>query len=124
MMENNKTTWEDHMRNSDIVKQREKREREAFLVASKEALRKACRKKIDTTMIGAINVIELELFVLMGENDSHSLKLREAYGRIRSKILDNGNNQKRIIDEEISQYTVEWNKQTLVMPVRNNSEGK
>ncbi len=124
MMEDSKTTWEDHKRNSDIVRQREKKERETFLLASKEALRKTCRKKIDTTMIGAINVIELELFGLMSENDSLSLKLREAYGRIRSKILDNGNNQKRIIDEEISQYTVEWNKQTLVMPVRNISEGK
>lgn len=123
-MEDSKTTWEDHKRNSDIVRQREKKERETFLLASKEALRKTCRKKIDTTMIGAINVIELELFGLMSENDSLSLKLREAYGRIRSKILDNGNNQKRIIDEEISQYTVEWNKQTLVMPVRNISEGK
>jgi hypothetical protein len=113
-----------HAEYSRIVNDRKEKERTSFLTASKEALSKTCRKKIDTTMIGAINVIELELFELMSDNSSLSLKLREAYGRVRSKILDNGNNQKRILDEEISQYTVEWNKQTLVMPVRNISEGK
>lgn len=71
-----------------------------------------CKKKIDTTMIGALSSIEEifgDLWNHLGYNKTdEQLEWHSKYEKLRSKILDNGNNQKRKIDEEFEKYKVDW----------------
>ena len=45
--------------------------------------------------------------------------MKELYNKVRSEILDRGNNQARNIDAELSQYEVEWTRYQIKMPVIN-----
>lgn len=102
---------------------RVKKEREAFLDASRDRLKTVCLKKIDTTMIGALDAIEKELSELIGDcSNADQIMLKEAFLRARSKILDNGNNQKRAISDEIRHYIVDWQMYTITMPVKSQNE--
>lgn len=75
------------------------------------------RKKIQTTMIGALSSIEENFgFLWDGDEEQHKL-YKELYDKIRSEILDKGNNQARNIDAELSHYDVEWLKYSMTMPV-------
>lgn len=90
-----------------------------YLAKSNDRLKSIMMKKIETTMIGSLDAIEKEINELtrnLSKNDS--IMLREAYSRIRSKILDNGNNQKRAINEEMKHYTVNWNMYKMTIPVK------
>ena len=93
--------------------------RDEYLIKSNERLKTIMLKKIDTTMIGALDAIEKEIneFTRKLSKDD-SITLREAYSRLRSKILDNGNNQKRSVNEEMKHYTVHWNMYTMTIPVK------
>jgi hypothetical protein len=97
-----------------------KTEREAYLEESNNRLRDICIKKIDTTMIGALDAIESEI-ALFSENlaDSDKIKLRGLYSKVRSRVLDNGNNQKRAIVEEFKHYTIDWQKYKITMQVKS-----
>jgi len=97
-----------------------KTEREAYLEESNNRLRGICIKKIDTTMIGALDAIESEIS-LFSENlaDSDKIKLRGLYSKVRSRVLDNGNNQKRAIVEEFKHYTIDWQKYKITMQVKS-----
>jgi c-di-AMP phosphodiesterase-like protein len=88
---------------------------------SKDRLSKILRKKIQTTMIGALSSVEEHLGFLWN-NGSMNLteeqkKMKALYETIRSEILDKGNNQARNIDAELAQYDVEWLRYSLTMPV-------
>jgi len=108
---------------SDIVKNRAdyKKQRDSkYKIDSKERLSKILKKKIQTTMIGALSTIE-EHFGFLWENDESSEEDKQAmlnlYQKIRSEILDKGNNQARNIDAELSQYDVEWLKYSMKIPM-------
>lgn len=92
---------------------------------SNERLKTACVKRIDTTMIGSLDIIEKEIDNLALNLDKEdSIKLKDAYSRIRSKILDNGNNQKRATNEEFKHYTIHWNMYTTTLQFKpRNQEG-
>lgn len=81
---------------------------------SKDRLSQNMKKKIRTTMIGAVSAIEDHLGPLIDQEPS----LDEVFQRIRADILDKGNHQLRNVDVELSQYDVEWKRHTLTMPVR------
>lgn len=84
---------------------------------SKDRLSKIMKKKIQTTMIGALSSIEEHLgFLWDGDTEQHKM-LKDIYVKIRSEILDKGNNQARNIDAELSHYDVEWLKYSIKMPV-------
>ncbi len=94
-------------------------EREAYLQASNDRLREICTKKIDTTMIGSLDAVESEIAVYSeGLSESEKLKLKGLYSKIRSRVLDNGNNQKRAITEEFKHYIIDWQKYTMTMQVK------
>lgn len=88
---------------------------------SKDRLSKILKKKIQTTMIGALSTIEENLGHLWGNNVANpsedQKKMKAVYEKIRSEILDRGNNQARNIDAELSQYEVEWLRYSIKMPV-------
>ncbi len=85
---------------------------------SRDRLSNVLKKKVQTTMIGALSTIEENLGFLW-ENDSCTVtkaQMQEIYNKIRSEILDRGNNQARNIDAELSQYDVSWLKYSIKMP--------
>lgn len=88
-----------------------------YLCDSKDRLSKILKKKIQTTMIGSLSTIEEHLgFLWDGDSKEHA-EMRKIYEKIRSEILDKGNNQSRNIDAELSQYEVKWLKYQLQLPV-------
>jgi transcription termination factor Rho len=89
---------------------------------SKERLSKILKKKIETTMIGALSSIEDHFGFLWASNSDSApteeqVTMRDLYQQIRSEILDKGNSQARNIDAELSQYEVEWTKYSIAIPV-------
>ena len=88
---------------------------------SKDRLSKILKKKIQTTMIGALSSIEENLGFLWEEDNPtiNKKQLKDIYNKIRSEILDKGNNQARNIDAELSQYEIEWLRYSIKIPVIN-----
>lgn len=112
----------------DIVKKRKdyKAVREQqYKEDSKERLSKLLKKKVQTTMIGALSSIE-EHFGFLWEDckTEDQKKFKELYDNVRSEILDKGNHQARNIDAELAQYEVEWKKYHLKIPVIPQKENK
>lgn len=88
---------------------------------SKDRLSKILKKKIQTTMIGALSSIEENFGFLWNSIDGNLTKeqqvMKNIYEKVRSDILDKGNNQARNIDAELAQYDVEWLRYSMKMPV-------
>jgi predicted esterase YcpF (UPF0227 family) len=91
---------------------------------SKKRLSSIMKKKIQTTMIGAISSIEEHFAFLLEGNDEDSKKMQEVFQKIRSEILDKGNHQLRNVDVELSQYDIEWLRYSIQMPVKNIGDQK
>lgn len=91
---------------------------------SKARLKSLVDKKIDTTMIGALSAFEENVFksdFFNGLDYDDKLELKNCFEKARSKILDIGNNSKRILDEEFDLYTIEWNRYQMVMKVKSRN---
>ena len=94
-----------------------------YQIESKDRLSKILKKKVQTTMIGALSTME-KYFGFLWNSDTSKLtedqkKMLELYQAMRSEILDKGNHQARNIDAELSQYNVEWLRYNITMPVIN-----
>ena len=90
---------------------------------SKERLLKISKKKIQTTMIGALSTVEKHLGFLWGHESSEELTpeqehLKEIYDEIRSEILDRGNNQARNLETEFAAYDINWLRYQITLPVK------
>ena len=98
----------------DFKNKREEREREV----SKEKLFLASKKKIQTTMIGAIATIESNFgFLWEGEVlTKEQAELKNIFEQARSEILDRGNTQIRNLENEFNNYEIFWKKYTLQLP--------
>lgn len=85
---------------------------------SKDRLSKLLKKKVQTTMIGALSTIEEHFGFLWADCKTEDEKrFKDLYNKVRSEILDKGNHQARNIDSELSQYEIEWLKYNLKIPV-------
>lgn len=112
---------------ADLIKEKsnyQSQRSDKYKVDSKDRLSKIMRKKIETTMIGALSTIEDSFGFLWGKDQEEPLTdeqeiMRELYNSVRSEILDRGNNQARNIDAELGQYEVEWKKYSMTIPVIN-----
>lgn len=87
---------------------------------SRKRLDRIASKKMKTTFIGALSVFEQSEFgSLWGHNKPLSeltdeeRKWREIWEEVRTEILNNGNNQLRALQNEISQYKISWNRHTI-----------
>ena len=93
---------------------------------SKDRLSKILKKKVETTMIGALSSIEEHLgFLWEGDGETLTTEqqmMHDVYQRVRSEILDKGNTQARNMDSELSQYDVKWLKYSVTIPVKNIDE--
>ena len=93
-----------------------------YLDLSKERLLKIGKKKIQTTMIGALSTLEKRFGFLWGQDQEGDLTpeqehLKELYEEIRSEILDRGNNQMRNLESEFAQYDIKWLRYNMKLPV-------
>lgn len=90
---------------------------------SKERLSKILKKKVETTMIGALSSIEEHFAFLWTSSDGQAISeeqkiMFEAFQRVRSEILDKGNTQARNIDAELNQYDVKWLRYSMTLPLQ------
>lgn len=118
---------------ADLIRKKSdyRQSREAkYKVDSKDRLSKIVRKKIETTMIGALSTVEEHFGFLWYNEDGSPLTaeqttMKDLYQQVRSEILDKGNNQARNTDAELAQYEVQWLKYSMELPVikRNYEEG-
>ena len=103
---------------------------EQYKESSKERLAKIAKKKIQTTMIGALSTVEKSFGVLWGHESDEPLSpeqehMKSLYEEVRSEILDRGNNQARNLEAELNQYDVKWLRYQLNLPVvPRNEEGE
>ena len=116
-MDNN---YADLIKNNSDYKERRASK---YKTDSKERLSKILKKKIETTMIGALSSIEDHFGFLWASNSDsdpteEQVIMSDLYQQIRSEILDKGNSQARNIDAELSQYEVAWTKYSIDIPVR------
>ncbi len=97
---------------------------------SKDRLSKILRKKVETTMIGALSSVEEHFsFLWVNENGAQTPEqkiMHDLFQKVRSEILDKGNTQARNVDAELSQYDIKWLRYTVEMPIanQNQEEGK
>ena len=99
---------------------------------SKDALFKSCKKKIQTTMIGALSTLEEGFGFLWGfENQEDELTkeqehLKDIYEEARAKILDSGNTQIRNLESEFAGFEITKKRYKYTIPVKspNSSEGE
>jgi hypothetical protein len=98
------------------VEQVKKDNLKRYQTDSKRRLVKNVATKFTTTMIGALSQFEQRFGELWGiDKDYHDLTPEERYWRnlweeARAEILNNGNNQSRACQDEISQYTMTWDR--------------
>ena len=93
-----------------------------FKYDSKTRLSKILKKKVETTMIGALSSIE-EHFAFLWTNDSGELSpeqkiMYDTFQKVRSEILDKGNTQARNVDAELNQYEVKWLRYSVNLPLK------
>jgi hypothetical protein len=108
--------------------QRRSDKEEKYKDSSKRRLLSILKKKFDTTIIGSLAAFEERFGELWGHGlplehlDEDQLYWRELWNEARSKILDNGNSNLRAAQNEISQYTLSWNRYVNNFNYRNNEE--
>ncbi len=109
----------------DLKNIREQRKKEV----SKDELFKICKKKIQTTMIGALDVVEKRFGFLWsfegGDDLSEEQKqLKDIYDEARADILDKGNTQIRNLEAEFSDYEVTKKRYSINLPISENNLGE
>ena len=108
----------------DYKKSREDRYKEV----SKDALFKASKKKIQTTMIGALSTIEEHFGFLWGfelpedQLTPEQKHVKSIFEDIRAKILDRGNTQIRSLESEFVNYEISKKKYFINLPVAKKGE--
>jgi transcription termination factor Rho len=106
----------------NIIRQRKERERLETEEFSKKKLLKNTNKKILTTGVGIIAVVEKNLGFLWGHEQKRELTTEERYieekfQTLRKEAFDNINKQIRNNEEEFKLYTIVCNGYSLQLPV-------
>jgi hypothetical protein len=110
----------------DLKAARDSRNKEV----SREKLLKVAKKKIQTTMIGALSTIEESFGFLWGlwsqeeERTEEQKKIQELYEDARAKILDRGNTQIRNLELEFINYDISRKKYLINLPIVKENEGE
>lgn len=127
-------------KNASLVNERRITRAKEFAEQSRKRLQKIAATKIRTTFIGSLSEFEKSfgfLWGLSGEGlTAEQSKLlsvlddagfgieffREAWDNARTAVLNNGNNQMRALDQEISQYSMTWNRYHMTLPVKGQKD--
>ena len=93
-----------------------------------DRLCKKIKKKIQTTMIGALDVIEKQFGFLWSHGDKEKVltpeqeMIKSLYEEARAHILDKGNTQIRNLEIELNAYDIQAKKYTFNLPVVKGAE--
>ena len=93
---------------------------------SRDKLFKAAKKKIQTTMIGALSTLEESFGFLWGfeggdeDKTPEQKHIHDIYEDARAKILDRGNTQIRSLESEFINYEIVRKKHFISLPVTKN----
>ena len=92
----------------------------------RDRLKKIIGTKIDTTMVYPLSQFEICFGDLWGKNKTddelteEEKNNRDKWEICRTKILNNGNRQKRNAYKELDMYSVIWNRYTAeLVPIEN-----
>ena len=90
---------------------------------SKDRLLKISKKKIQTTMIGALSTLEENLGFLWGHESDEDISpeqqhMKTIFEQVRSDILDKGNTQIRNLEAEFNYYDITWLRFQVDLPVK------
>ena len=101
---------------------------EKYKYDSKDRLSKILKKKVQTTMIGALSSIEEHFSFLWSTEGSEMTPeqqiMYDTFQKVRSEILDKGNTQARNVDAELAQYDVKWLRYQTSIPIKNQDLGE
>ena len=100
---------------------------EKYKTDSKFRLSKILKKKVETTMIGALSSVEEHFSFLWTNKDGGDLSpeqkiMHDTFQKVRSEILDKGNTQARNVDAELNQYDVKLLKYSINIPVKTKED--
>lgn len=107
----------DHYESVKRVAEFKRAREEKLKEVSKNRLLKIAKKKIQTTMIGALSAIEKHFEDLLAKDDP---KINHMFEELRSEILDRGNTQIRNLENELNHYDVVWKKNTIFLPFKGD----
>ena len=105
------------------LEEKKKKQQEAHLQLSKKRLIESIERKFNTANIGILALIEKHFGHLWGYNQQRRLtederEMANIWSILRAEILDHGNHQKRGAINEISEYTLNWEKYRITfLPV-------
>ena len=108
----------------DLKSAREERHRDI----SRDKLFKAAKKKLQTTMIGALSTLESSFGFLWGfevaedEKTPEQKRIYEIYEDARAQILDRGNTQIRNLESEFVNYDITRKKHYITLPVQSGEK--
>ena len=107
----------------DLKKKRDDKYKEI----SSDRLFNVAKKKVQTTMIGALSTLEEHFGFLWGFEQSEDLTpeqqhMKTIFEEARSKILDRGNTQIRNLESEFVNYEITWKKHSISLPMIKKGE--
>ncbi len=91
---------------------------------SRKRLMKIIQTKLRTAFICPLSKFEQYFGELIGYKKSDNelslteLKLRKLFESFRNDVLNNGNNQIRALEKELTEYTIKWNRHFVSLPVK------
>lgn len=93
-------------------------EHKKHLRESKKKLYESVRKKILTATVGALSEFEEKFGYIWGRGEdvktADQLEFENMWNEVRSKILDKGNTQINLIQNELAKYDVDLNSVTYI----------
>jgi hypothetical protein len=93
---------------------------EKYRANSKKRLLINVSKKFRTTMVGALAAFEKKFKHLWEEYP----ELRQLWEEARTEVLDIGNNNLRAAEQEISEYTITWDRYRTEFVFNQNQENR
>jgi len=104
-----------------------KKRDEKYKEISRDRLFNVAKKKVQTTMIGALSTLEEHFGFLWGFEQSEELTpeqqhMKTIFEEARSKILDRGNTQIRNLESEFASYEITWKKNSISLPMIKRGE--
>jgi hypothetical protein len=112
---------DDHYRFKKLREQAKKENDEKYRFNSKKRLLSNVSRKFQTTMIGSLAAFE-KRFGHLWENDPG---WRRVWEETRTDVLDLGNKSLRAAEQEISEYTITWDRYQTEFKIttKENSDG-
>lgn len=86
---------------------------------SRDRIKRIQKKKVQTTMIGALAAFEEAFGYVWGQGQKDKTdeqkRMSAIWEKTREKILDNGNSQIRALHKELDMYEVSWNRYKVAL---------